>query len=186
MPITLQLDKNGFFLYYFDQKDEVSLIDIFQIKDVRTGPMARTPKDPKVRSIVNLGQGQLEDKTITIVYGVDFCNVNFCNFWSVDSVSVLLNVVVNNSMLIQHAQSGHGSNLVLRTVELREIPQSSQYFKYSKPPEDPHSAVAAHQGRETYSSSLHRQVLRTKQRGQESDRESAGPVRLLQRPWRRY
>ena len=88
MPITLQLDKNGFFLYYFDQKDEVSLIDIFQIKDVRTGPMARTPKDPKVRSIVNLGQGQLEDKTITIVYGLDFCNVNFCNFWSVDSVSL--------------------------------------------------------------------------------------------------
>ena len=66
MPITLQLDKNGYFLYYFDQKDEVSLIDIFQIKDVRTGPTARTPKDPKVRSIVNLGQGQLEDKTITI------------------------------------------------------------------------------------------------------------------------
>ena len=80
MPITLQLDKNGYFLYYFDQKDEVSLIDVFQIKDVRTGQTARTPKDPKVRSIVNLGQGQLEDKTVTIVYGVDFVNVNFINF----------------------------------------------------------------------------------------------------------
>ena len=93
MPITLQLDKNGFFLYYFDQKDEVSLIDIFQIKDVRTGPTARTPKDPKVRSIVNLGQGQLEDKTITIVYGLDFCNINFCNFWWVNSVSVLYQIL---------------------------------------------------------------------------------------------
>lgn len=74
------MDPNGFFLYFYDQKDEVTLIDFFQIRDIRTGDQARTPKDQKVRSIVNMGSDKLEDKTITIVFGTDFVNTNFINF----------------------------------------------------------------------------------------------------------
>jgi len=83
VPVTVMIERNGFFLYYFDQKDrEVSVIDICQIRDIRTGHLARIPKDPKVRTMVSLGAGNLEDKTITIVYGVDFVNTNYLNFCS--------------------------------------------------------------------------------------------------------
>jgi len=83
VPVTVMVEKNGFFLYYFDQKDrEVSTIDLCQVRDVRTGSLARTPKDPKLRGVVNLGHGTLEDKTVTIVYGVNFVDINFINFCS--------------------------------------------------------------------------------------------------------
>ena len=39
-------------------------------------------RDPKLRGVVSLGPGTLEDKTITIVYGVDFTSVSFLNFCS--------------------------------------------------------------------------------------------------------
>lgn len=39
-------------------------------------------RDPKLRGVVSLGPGTLEDKTITIVYGTDFVNVSFLNFCS--------------------------------------------------------------------------------------------------------
>lgn len=82
IPVTLMVDRNGFFLYYFDQKDEVSIIDICQIRDVRTGSQAKTPRAPSLRGLVSLGPGCLEEKTITVVYGVDFVNINFLNFCS--------------------------------------------------------------------------------------------------------
>ena len=76
------VDKNGFFLYFFDQKEEMTVIDICQIRDVRTGPQARIPRDKGVRGVVSLGPGSLEEKTITVVYGIDFVNVNYLNFCS--------------------------------------------------------------------------------------------------------
>jgi len=82
IPVTLMVDRAGFFLYYFDQKDEVSIIDICQIRDVRTGSQAKTPRAPSLRGLVSLGPGSLEEKTITVVYGVDFVNINFLNFCS--------------------------------------------------------------------------------------------------------
>lgn len=82
IPVTLMVDRNGFFLYYFDQKDEVSIIDICQIRDVRTGSQAKTPRAPSLRGLVSLGPGCLEEKTITVVYGVDFVNISFLNFCS--------------------------------------------------------------------------------------------------------
>ena len=83
IPVTLMVDKGGFFLYYFDQKDEVSVIDICQIRDVRTGAQAKTPRTQSIRNVVNLGHhGSLEEKTITVVYAVDFVNINFINFCS--------------------------------------------------------------------------------------------------------
>ena len=48
IPVTLKLDSSGFFLYYYNQNDEITLIDIFHIRDIRNGKQARIPRDPKV------------------------------------------------------------------------------------------------------------------------------------------
>ena len=52
VPVTLKVDPNGFFLYYHDQNDVVTLIDFFHIRDIRTGDQAKTPRDQKVTLIV--------------------------------------------------------------------------------------------------------------------------------------
>lgn len=57
------------------------MLDIATIRDVRTGKGAKIPKDPKLRQLVTMGsQDTLEEKTVTIVSGPDFVNLNFLNF----------------------------------------------------------------------------------------------------------
>ncbi|CAN7983698.1 unnamed protein product, partial [Ixodes hexagonus] len=43
-PVTLRVDKNGFFLFWTDQNKETEFLDISSIRDTRTGKYARTPK----------------------------------------------------------------------------------------------------------------------------------------------
>lgn len=43
-PVTLRVDKQGFYLYWFDQNHEMDLLDIATIRDVRTGQYAKKPK----------------------------------------------------------------------------------------------------------------------------------------------
>ncbi|XP_049867997.1 1-phosphatidylinositol 4,5-bisphosphate phosphodiesterase classes I and II-like isoform X3 [Pectinophora gossypiella] len=81
LPVTLRVDPKGFYMYWTDQNMEVELLDIATIRDVRTGPHAKVPKDPKIRNVVLIGsQGSLEEKTVTVCYGADFVNVTFINF----------------------------------------------------------------------------------------------------------
>ncbi|KAG9510026.1 1-phosphatidylinositol 4,5-bisphosphate phosphodiesterase classes I and II, partial [Fragariocoptes setiger] len=82
VPVTLKIDKKGFYLYWVCQNNDIELLDISQIRDTRTGRYARTPKDPKLRNTVNIGSSDtpLEDKTLTVVHGIDLVNVNFTNF----------------------------------------------------------------------------------------------------------
>lgn len=82
-PVTASVDPDGFFLFYENQRQEVLVIDLAQVRDVRTGIFARTPKDPKIRELVSLGPGPLEDKTVTIVIGTDFTNSTFINFCTI-------------------------------------------------------------------------------------------------------
>ena len=55
-------------------------LDISHVRDIRTGKGVKVPKDPKLREMLSLGPGELEDKTVTVVYSTDFVNVNFVNF----------------------------------------------------------------------------------------------------------
>ena len=58
-------------------------LDISHVRDIRTGKGVRVPKDPKVREVLSMGTpGDLEDKTVTIVYSTDFVNVYFVNFYT--------------------------------------------------------------------------------------------------------
>jgi hypothetical protein len=43
-PVTLRIDKQGFYLYWVDQNHEMDFLDIATIRDVRTGQYAKKPK----------------------------------------------------------------------------------------------------------------------------------------------
>lgn len=43
-PVTLKIDKHGFYLYWVDQNNEMDILDIATIRDVRTGQYAKKPK----------------------------------------------------------------------------------------------------------------------------------------------
>jgi hypothetical protein len=43
-PVTLRVDKQGFYLYWVDQNHEMDFLDIATIRDVRTGQYAKKPK----------------------------------------------------------------------------------------------------------------------------------------------
>ncbi|XP_037958708.1 1-phosphatidylinositol 4,5-bisphosphate phosphodiesterase classes I and II isoform X2 [Teleopsis dalmanni] len=80
-PVTMRVDSKGFFLYWIDQNNEMDILDIATVRDVRTGQYAKKPKDAKLRQIVTLGsQDTLEEKTVTICHGCDFVNMTFVNF----------------------------------------------------------------------------------------------------------
>lgn len=50
-PVTLRVDKQGFYLYWFDQNHEMDLLDIATIRDVRTGQYAKKPKVSRDESL---------------------------------------------------------------------------------------------------------------------------------------
>ena len=66
--------------YFLTFVQEMRHLDISHVRDIRTGKGVKVPKDPKLREMLSLGPGELEDKTVTVVYSTDFVNVNFVNF----------------------------------------------------------------------------------------------------------
>ena len=43
-PVTLRVDKHGFYIYWVDQNHEMDLLDIVTVRDTRTGRYAKIPK----------------------------------------------------------------------------------------------------------------------------------------------
>lgn len=43
-PVTLRVDKFGFYLHWVDQNNEMEVLDIANIRDTRTGKHAKIPK----------------------------------------------------------------------------------------------------------------------------------------------
>ncbi|KAM8946595.1 1-phosphatidylinositol 4,5-bisphosphate phosphodiesterase beta-1 isoform 2-T2 [Pelodytes ibericus] len=80
-PVVLKMDPNGFFLHWTDQNKETELLDISLVKDARCGKHARTPKDPKLREQLEVGNfgGRLEYRMFTVVYGPDMVNISYLN-----------------------------------------------------------------------------------------------------------
>uniref|UniRef100_A0A8C7N5N6 Phosphoinositide phospholipase C n=1 Tax=Oncorhynchus kisutch TaxID=8019 RepID=A0A8C7N5N6_ONCKI len=70
---------------YISLFQEVEILDISQIRDTRTGKLAKLPKDPRVREVLGFGKpGEggvaVEGKLVTVVHGNDLVNVSFLNF----------------------------------------------------------------------------------------------------------
>uniref|UniRef100_A0A8C2WRC7 PLC-beta PH domain-containing protein n=1 Tax=Cyclopterus lumpus TaxID=8103 RepID=A0A8C2WRC7_CYCLU len=81
-PVTLHVDPHGFYLYWTDQNKETELLDLTLVKDVRTGRSTKTPKETKLRELLDVGNlvGRLENRMVTVVTASDLVNVNQLNF----------------------------------------------------------------------------------------------------------
>lgn len=81
-PVTVRVDKNGFYIYWVCQNGETDTLEISSIRDTRTGKYARVPSSAKLRTTINYcgNTDSLEDKQIQIIYGSQFNNLDEINF----------------------------------------------------------------------------------------------------------
>uniref|UniRef100_A0A8C1U3C9 Phosphoinositide phospholipase C n=1 Tax=Cyprinus carpio TaxID=7962 RepID=A0A8C1U3C9_CYPCA len=78
------------------------------IKDTRNGRFAKTPKEAKLRELLDVGtlEGKLEDRTLTVVSGADMVNITYLNFtafseevakeWAEELFSLASNLLAQN------------------------------------------------------------------------------------------
>lgn len=145
-PVTLRVDKDGFYLYWVDQNKELDILDIATIRDTRTGKHAKVPKDPKLKHIVTMGpQDTLEEKTVTVCYGSDFVNLSFINFcctrkdiaelWTKEIVKIAYNLLQLNSSTIRFLQKAH-TRLTLMIDKSGRIPSKNILKLFAQNKED--------------------------------------------------
>uniref|UniRef100_A0A8C9YVM9 1-phosphatidylinositol 4,5-bisphosphate phosphodiesterase n=1 Tax=Sander lucioperca TaxID=283035 RepID=A0A8C9YVM9_SANLU len=109
-PVILHVDPHGFYLYWTDQNKvrHTDLLDLTLVKDVRTGRSTKTPKEAKLRELMEVGNlvGRLENRMVTVVTASDLVNVNQLNFiasqeeeakvWCVELFSLSSNLLSHN------------------------------------------------------------------------------------------
>ncbi|PNF24811.1 1-phosphatidylinositol 4,5-bisphosphate phosphodiesterase classes I and II, partial [Cryptotermes secundus] len=145
-PVTLRVDKNGFYLYWVDQNKEMDMLDIATIRDTRTGRYAKIPKDPKLRQIVTMGsQDTLEEKTVTVCFGSDFVNIMFINFcctkkeiaqlWTDELLKMAYSILQLNSSAIMFLNKAH-TKLTLMTDKSGKIPIKNVVKMFAQNRED--------------------------------------------------
>ncbi|XP_017877981.1 1-phosphatidylinositol 4,5-bisphosphate phosphodiesterase classes I and II isoform X2 [Ceratina calcarata] len=145
-PVTLRVDKFGFYLHWVDQNNEMEMLDIVTIRDARTGKCAKVPKDPKLKDRVTMGsQDSLEDKTVTICYGSDFVNVNFINFctmrsevaqhWTQQIFQLAYNLTLLNISTTMFLQKAH-TKLTLTADKSEKIPVKNIIRMFTQNKED--------------------------------------------------
>lgn len=145
-PVTLKVDKFGFYLHWVDQKDEMDILDIATIRDTRTGKYAKIPKDQKLKSLVTMGsQDSLEDKTVTICYGSDFVNMTFINFctkcaeiaqhWTDQLLQLAYNLTQLNTSTTMFLQKAH-TRLALTADKSGKIPVKNIIRMFTQNKED--------------------------------------------------
>lgn len=145
-PVTLKVDKYGFYLHWVDQNNEMDMLDIAVIRDTRTGRHAKMPKDPKLKSLVTMGsQDSLEDKTVTICYGSDFVNMNFINFcttraeiaqhWSEQLFQLAYNLIQLNTSTTMFLLKAH-TKLLLTADKSEKVPVKNIIRMFTQNKED--------------------------------------------------
>ncbi|KAM6916655.1 1-phosphatidylinositol 4,5-bisphosphate phosphodiesterase beta-1-like [Xenentodon cancila] len=107
-PVTLYVDPHGFYLYWTDQNKDTELLDLTFVKDVRTGRSTKTPKEAKLRELLDVGNlvGRLENRMVTVVTASDLVNVTQLNFiasqedeakvWCEELFSLSSNLLIHN------------------------------------------------------------------------------------------
>ncbi|XP_054617426.1 1-phosphatidylinositol 4,5-bisphosphate phosphodiesterase beta-1 isoform X1 [Dunckerocampus dactyliophorus] len=108
-PVTLTVDPKGYFLYWTDQNKETDLLDIAYIKDARNGKCTKTPKEAKLRELLDVSTlaGKMENRMLTVVSGTDMVNITYLNFmafqeetakeWAEELFSLASNLLVQNT-----------------------------------------------------------------------------------------
>uniref|UniRef100_A0A8C7KKC7 Phosphoinositide phospholipase C n=1 Tax=Oncorhynchus kisutch TaxID=8019 RepID=A0A8C7KKC7_ONCKI len=89
---------------YISLFQEVEILDISQIRDTRTGKLAKLPKDPRVREVLGFGKpGEggvaVEGKLVTVVHGNDLVNVSFLNFQAMQEDTAKVTMEIAFSLL---------------------------------------------------------------------------------------
>nr|XP_046229986.1 1-phosphatidylinositol 4,5-bisphosphate phosphodiesterase beta-1 isoform X1 [Scatophagus argus] len=107
-PVTLTVDPKGYFLYWTDQNKDTDLLDIAYIKDARNGKCTKTPKDAKLRELLDVSTlaGKMENRMLTVVSGPDMVNITYLNFmafqeetakeWAEELFNLASNLLVQN------------------------------------------------------------------------------------------
>lgn len=107
-PVTLTVDPKGYFLYWTDQNKETDLLDIAYIKDARNGKCTKTPKEAKLRELLDVSTlaGKMENRMLTVVSGLDMVNITYLNFmafqeeiakeWAEELFKLASNLLVQN------------------------------------------------------------------------------------------
>eukprot|EP00064_Thunnus_orientalis_P003866 superscaffoldBa00000334_g3877 len=107
-PVTLTVDPKGYFLYWTDQNKDTDLLDIAYIKDARNGKCTKTPKEAKLRELLDVSTlaGKMENRMLTVVSGPDMVNITYLNFmafqeetakeWAEELFSLASNLLVQN------------------------------------------------------------------------------------------
>ncbi|KAH8412514.1 hypothetical protein KR009_002733 [Drosophila setifemur] len=145
-PVTMRVDAKGFFLCWVDQNNELDILDIATIRDVRTGQYAKKPKDNKLRQIVTLGQQDtLEEKTVTVCHGSDFVNMTFVNFcctrrdiaqiWADGLIKLAYSLAQLNGSAIMFLQKAH-TKLCLQVDKTGRIPVKNIIKLFAQNKED--------------------------------------------------
>ncbi|XP_076320772.1 1-phosphatidylinositol 4,5-bisphosphate phosphodiesterase classes I and II-like isoform X3 [Tachypleus tridentatus] len=136
------------------QIKETEHLEISTIRDIRTGKYARLPKkssrkevgralwfdywtgpnfgpslpvyDAKLRDVVNMGPRDvpLEEKALTVVYGADLANINFCNFccnsrettliWAKELLKMAYNLMSWNASSRRYLEKAHTKLTLMR------------------------------------------------------------------------
>lgn len=77
------VDKYGFFLAWREDDKEANCLDLCYVSEVRPGGV---PKDAKLReSLQNEGEGSLEGRSFTIVYGPNLIDVSYIHLCAANS-----------------------------------------------------------------------------------------------------
>ncbi|RLU22284.1 hypothetical protein DMN91_004562 [Ooceraea biroi] len=145
-PVTLKVDKYGFYLHWVDQNHEMDMLDIAVIRDTRTGKYAKMPKDAKLKSLVTMGsQDSLEEKTLTICYGSDFVNMNFLHFctmrseiaqhWADQLFQLAYNLIQLNTSTTMFLLKAH-TKLTLTADKSEKIPVKNIIRMFTQNKED--------------------------------------------------
>lgn len=118
-PVTVRVDKNGFYIYWVCQNGETDTLEISSIRDTRTGKYARVPSSAKLRTTINYcgNTDALEDKQIQIIYGSQFNNLDEINFscaskdlaqlWTNELMKMAYNIYAINSCPLTFLKKAH-------------------------------------------------------------------------------
>ncbi|XP_077138749.1 1-phosphatidylinositol 4,5-bisphosphate phosphodiesterase beta-1 [Ranitomeya variabilis] len=141
-PVVLKMDPNGFFLHWVDQNKETELLDISLVKDARWGKHARTPKDPKLKEQLEVGNfgGRLEYRMFTIVYGPDLVNISYLNLvafqeeiakeWTDEIFSLATNLLAQNMSRDAFLEKAY-TKMKLQVNQEGKIPVKNIYRLFS-------------------------------------------------------
>ncbi|XP_073528351.1 1-phosphatidylinositol 4,5-bisphosphate phosphodiesterase beta-1 [Phyllobates terribilis] len=141
-PVVLKMDPNGFFVHWVDQNKETELLDISLVKDARWGKHARTPKDPKLKEQLEVGNfgGRLEYRMFTIVYGPDLVNISYLNLvafqeeiakeWTDEIFSLATNLLAQNMSRDAFLEKAY-TKMKLQANQEGKIPVKNIYRLFS-------------------------------------------------------